>query len=342
MSGIIPTLGRLEEVNLREVWKNEATSFTPWLAQPENLQELARTLNLTALELIQTERSVQEFSADIVARVPDTDEIVLIENQLERSDHSHLGQILTYAAGVEARAIVWVAKHFTEGHRAALEWLNRKTVDDIAFFAVEVEAWRIGNSPPAPRFNVLVRPNDWARAARSAARGEISVSTPENIEYWEAFHAVAVAHGAPHRPTADPVKGTNYYVYLRDGSWIALTAYLARSGKSVGIYLGLWASGGRSDIPAIFEGLKAEQKAIESEIGAPLKWTEVKPGAVFHISKVLNADPGDRADWPRQHPWLADTMKRFSAAIEPRLALILAHAPKEGDDHSESQQVPLQ
>src|SRR3954470_13547013 len=103
MSGVIPTLGRLEKVDLRDVWKNEATSFTPWLARAENLQELAQTLELPALELLQTEQAVQEFSADIVARVPDTNEIILIENQLERSDHSHLGQVLTYAAGVEAR-----------------------------------------------------------------------------------------------------------------------------------------------------------------------------------------------------------------------------------------------
>jgi len=187
--------------------------------------------------------------------------------------------------------------------------------------------------PPAPRFNVLVRPNYWARAVRSVARGETSSSTPENIDYWATFHAHAVEHGAPHRPTADPVKETNYYVYLRDGAWVAVTAYIARSNKTVGVYVGLWTSGGRSDVPAIFKALQAEQASIESDVGAPLRWTESKPGAVFHISKMLNADPAARVDWPRQHEWLADTMKRLSAAIEPRLALILARASKEGDDN---------
>src|ERR1700733_3361567 len=176
MSGSIPSLGRLTTMDLREVWSSEPGSFTPWLAQPENLQFLAEALGMPGLDLVGTEQAVDIFSADIVARAPDTGETVLIENQLERSDHTHLGQILTYAAGLDAAIIIWITRKFTDGHRAALDWLNSITTEKFAFFGVEVDAVKIGDSMPAPRFVVVARPNDWTRKLKVAAAQ--SAATP--------------------------------------------------------------------------------------------------------------------------------------------------------------------
>ena len=117
-------LGRLKRIDdLREVWKTEAQDFTPWLAKEENLTLLGETLNLE-LELEAVEKDVGPFRADILCRDIDDDSLVLVENQVERTDHRHLGQILTYAAGLNTVTIVWVAKSFTDEHRAALDWLN--------------------------------------------------------------------------------------------------------------------------------------------------------------------------------------------------------------------------
>ena len=142
-------LGRLVKVELREAWFSEASDFTPWLAETENLRLLGETIGMTWNAKLR--RRKWPFRADILCRDTTTNNWVLIENQLERTDHSHLGQLLTYAAGLTAVTIVWIAHRFTEEHRAALDWLNEKTEEGINFFGLEVELWRIGDSPAAPK-----------------------------------------------------------------------------------------------------------------------------------------------------------------------------------------------
>lgn len=164
----VPDLGRLESVDLRTAWTSEPRDFTPWLAGEENLALLGETLGLE-LEADGTEMGVGPFSADILCHLPGTEHWVLIENQLEQTDHTHLGQIITYAAGLDALTVIWVAARFVEEHRAALDWLNDNTAEGISFFGVEVQLWRIGDSPPAPRFNVVSKPNAWTKKVRESA-----------------------------------------------------------------------------------------------------------------------------------------------------------------------------
>lgn len=143
--------------------------MTPWLAQAENLELLGETLGLE-LEFEAQERNVGAFRADILCKDTADDSWVLIENQLEKTNHSHLGQLITYAAGLDAVTIVWLARKYTEEHRAALDWLNGNTDRGINFFGLEIEVWRIGDSPPAPKFNVISKPNDWSRQAAIRAK----------------------------------------------------------------------------------------------------------------------------------------------------------------------------
>ena len=164
------TLGRFEPVALRDIWTSEAAEFTPWLARPENLSVLGETLGID-LELEAQERSVGPFRADILCKDIATDSWVLVENQLERTDHIHLGQLLTYASGLEAVTIVWIAAQFTDEHRSTLDWLNRITDARFRFFGLEVELWRIGDSLPAPRFSVIAsRTTGRKRSHRRRAR----------------------------------------------------------------------------------------------------------------------------------------------------------------------------
>jgi hypothetical protein len=153
-------LGKLERVDLRDSWPREDTNLTPWLAKQKNLKLLGASIGMN-LERVENESRVGPFRADILCKDTATDSFVLIENQLEPTDHIHLGQLMTYAAGLDTVHIIWVAKSFNDEHRAALDWLNRITMEGFHFFGIEIELWKIGDSLPAPKFNIVCKPNDW-------------------------------------------------------------------------------------------------------------------------------------------------------------------------------------
>lgn len=323
----IPSLGRLQTVDLREVWPSEPYNFTPWLAQAENLEFLAESLGLPGLELIKAEHAVDSFSADIVARVVDSEHHVLIENQLERTDHLHLGQLLTYAPRFDAKIIVWVARQFTEAHRAALDWLNSITDERYAFFGVEVQAVRIGDSMPAPQFNTVAKPNSWTRAVLSptltAADGQaLSDVALSNIEYWDQFHKVAAAAGAPLRKIDRPLKDTNYWVPIAPRGDAYLSVYRSHARKAfIGAFVGLY----NSPLTFVSERLIDQREALEAAYGEPLDWTRNREGVVVKAwTKIGIADPNDRADWPRQHAWMVDQLIRLERTFGSTIVEALA------------------
>jgi len=184
-------LGTIQSVDIRSVWSSESSDFTPWLAEPANIALLAETVGLD-LEVQAQEKKVGAFRADILCKELGSGVSVLIENQLERSDHGHLGQLLTYAGGLDAATIIWVAPEFCEEHRAALDWLNRINDERFNFFAVRVEVWSISSSLPAPRFTIVAAPNNWKRTVRMASR-EVEADRPESaqrrFDYWQTFLA---------------------------------------------------------------------------------------------------------------------------------------------------------
>ncbi len=179
---------RLRDVSLREAWAHEAHAFTPWLAQ--NIDHISQAIGVP-LELTGTEVAVGPFSADILACNPQDDSVVLIENQLEPTDHTHLGQIMTYLAGLEARTVVWIAPHFREPHLSAIRWLNQHTADGFSFFALRLRVVRIGESPFAPIFEVVEKPSNWDRrldeVRRDVSSGPSEIGTQRRA-YWTAFH----------------------------------------------------------------------------------------------------------------------------------------------------------
>lgn len=198
------SLGRLERVELREAWDNEATAFTPWLAGDENITLLGDAIGIE-LEVEAQEKSVGPFKADILCKDTTDDHFVLIENQLERTDHKHLGQLLTYAAGLHAVTIVWIADRFTDEHRAAIDWLNDITSSEFHFFGLEIELWKIDDSPIAPKFNIVCKPNDWtadvSRVAQSINDGELTDTKRLQLEYWTQFRNVLTERDSQIRRT---------------------------------------------------------------------------------------------------------------------------------------------
>ena len=175
-------LGKLEEViDIRSVWPDEAHDFTPWLAQPENMEILADTIGIE-ITVEDTEVSVGDFRADITAYETDTDRKILIENQLKDTNHEHLGKLITYAAGTGADFIIWIVKHVRDEHRAAVEWLNNHTDEQIGFFLCEIKVFQIGDSMKAPKFEVIEKPNDWVKRRSSGTRGPINRTTLPKIK----------------------------------------------------------------------------------------------------------------------------------------------------------------
>jgi hypothetical protein len=316
-------LGRLEKIeNLRSIWETEAGAFTPWLAGEENLKLLGKTVGLD-LELEATEKDVGPFRADILCKDTATGSWVLVENQLERTDHTHLGQLLTYAAGLKAVTIIWIADRFTEEHRAALDWLNEITDDRFAFFGLEIELWRIGDSPIAPKFNAVAKPNDWSKTVTTAKRTlddqTLTGIKQDQLEFWIELRRVMEERGGivklakPHPANwqSFSVGRTNFWLEVR------LQARESRLNVNIGC--------GGPDGKAHFCLLEQDREAIESDLGEPLEWCELpnRKQSYIGLSK-RNVDPLDRSIWPKQQEWIAETLETFHAAFSQRVKQLSA------------------
>lgn len=318
-----PELGRLERVDLRDVWQTEAQDFTPWLARDENISILAETLNMD-VEVEEQEKLVGPFRADILCRdtsSPDHEAWVLIENQLERTDHTHLGQLLTYAAGLRTVTIVWVAQRFTDEHRAALDWLNEITDERYQFFGLEVELWQIGDSLAAPKFNIVSKPNEWSRKAGAAksSTGPDSERGALYRRYWTEFSERLAKRNSPIVARQPQPQQWMDFAIGRSEFWLA--AMLRRKEQRVSVYLSL--SG--DDAPAHFELLRQDQEAINAYLGRALQWRQLAKSCQLLLIHPRETNLDDPEDWAWQHEWLAETLEKFDSALRPRIAKLDAN-----------------
>ena len=314
-------LGHLERVDLRNIWATEAQDFTPWLATGENLSVLADTLGME-LELEAQETNVGPFRADILCRNTDGGSWVLIENQLERTDHTHLGQLLTYAAGLHAVTICWIAERFTEEHRATLDWLNEITDNKFRFFGLEVELWRIGNSPPAPKFNVVSRPNDWSRSVTT-------VVTPKRRlqeAFWSALMRKLEEKRSSVRPKKPQPQGWMDFSIGRADFWLEATLQAMKKQISVALFM----TG--PNATAHFRLLEQQSEEIEDELGE-LEWRALPDKKSSSIRLCRNdADPMQQENWPSQLDWMVSTLEGFDKTFRPRVKSLDASDWQPDDD----------
>lgn len=318
MNSVIP-LGTFEKVPLRTAWPTEDGNFTPWLAEPSSIAVLGEALSME-LEVEAVERAVGSFRADIIARaVDETEHRVIIENQFGLTDHNHLGQILTYLAGVEGtKTIVWIAESIRPDHRAAVDWLNENTLEDFSFFAVEIELWRIGASPPAPRFNIVVSPNDWTREARTATRrvGEVEMADRHRIRlaYWASFSEYLKERRSSFQIRKPNKDHWRWFAIGRAG--FGISAVMSTEKRRVGVELYINDDPGKG----AFRSLLGQKDAIEAQFGEPLDWQEL-PGR--KASKVMilktGVDPAQEAQYPELHRWMLEKMDRFRAVFAARV-----------------------
>lgn len=304
-------LGKLTKVDLRTEWKNEAQELTPWLTKPENMAILCEELEIE-VQNVRREEAVGRFSVDIVAEESVTGRIVIIENQLEATDHKHLGQLITYAAGHDASIIVWVVADYREEHLQAIEWFNRHMPERISFFLVKLELWTINGSEHAPRFDVIARPNYWAKTMKQAIKGDLDSETKlTQQQFWESFKQFATMHGA-RISVAQKAHPRHWYDVPLGTSraHMALTMNTTKQRLGCEVYI-------PAD-PDLFARLSAEKEKIEQQLnGLALEWQELPNRTASRIITLYPCDPMDQRKWVDHFDWLLQTAERFQQVFKP-------------------------
>lgn len=304
-------LGRMESVEIRSVWEHEARDFTPWLL--EHADHLAETLGID-LELEESEYPVGGFALDLVGRDLTNDAVLIVENQLEGTDHNHLGQILTYAAGTDASSIVWISTSFREEHRQAIDWLNEQTREDVRFFGIEVSVVRIGSSLPAPLFTLVAEPNDWQKQVRTATKsGRVGTKSTLYQGFWTKYlERLRSEHPDWSRARTpsnqnwmnfpSPVKGTGINPSFAQGARLRHEIYIDTGDKA------------RND--AIFEHFAEQRDEFEAEYGRSLEWEALPNARACRIADYKNdADVTYEDQHDEFISWFIDAGVRLRRAL---------------------------
>lgn len=308
----MPTLGKLSEIkDLRTIWPHEAIDFTPWLSQDDNIAQLADAIGID-ITVDETESSVGDFNVDIFATETGTDRRIIIENQLEDTNHDHLGKLITYASGKSADVIVWLVKRAREEHRAAIEWLNNHTDDRIAFFLCEIKLYRIGASEPAVKFDVIEKPNDWAKEVKKNATS--SGTQQQRYDYWVAFQEYAFKNSQFAKAFRKRKPSTDHWMDFGIGSsacHIAVSQIQKRNELDVELYI--------SEDKDLFHTLYENKATIESESSLTYDWRELPERKASRIVVERSVSFSDQEDWKNQFDWIMDVMLKMRKAFKKYL-----------------------
>ena len=305
--------GALKKLNLRDIWGKEASDFTPWLA--DNISALGEALGME-LELERREANVGDFSLDLLAKNLGSGGQVVIENQLTPTDHDHLGKLLTYASGFGASTVVWVAESIRDEHRQALEWLNQRTDSETQFFGVVIEVIQIDDSKPAYNFKPIVFPNEWQKAKRRQASGQVST---KGEAYREFFQALIDDLRENHKFTGARIgQPQNWYAFSSGFSGIPFSAVFAQGGRvRVEVYID---QGDAEKNKALFDALKEQQETIEADYGANLEWERLDDKRASRIAAYRKGSIESSDDELREiHSWMIENLLAFKRVFAPKL-----------------------
>jgi Domain of unknown function (DUF4268) len=334
-----PNLGRLEKIDLATYWQTEASDFIPWLIQDENLKLLGDTIGLE-LEVVLDAAQVEELQSDLLCREVKTGGWVLIGNQLTPSDEKHLGRLLTYAADIDASAVVWISSQFSPEHRTTLNWLNQITQSQTQFFGLEIELWRIGEAAMAARFNLVTPVKAAAHTAHTiqpqaeptpvietAQPEELPTPAPEplseaqlqNLEFWTALCNQLERRGSIVKPGAPVTEDRINFAIGRAGFCL----YISLDREASCLDAGLSYSG--VDTQAYFHLLLQQQDAIEAELGISIDWSNDANGqtfAVYASHHEIDLDDGDRR--PAYIEWACNALEQFHGTFSERIKMLSA------------------
>ena len=303
-------LGRLVPASVREIWANEATDFTPWLA--ENLDLVGDLIGMP-ITLKNREVLVAGFRLDLLAETADGRHVV-IENQLDPSDHSHLGQLMVYASALEPVAVVWIAREFRDAHRRAFEWLNERTDDGVRFFAIKLGVVAIGASARAPELTLAAEPSEVQRATKEIAAPPSSTSRDRMAFFETVMESVARARVGFRKPKVDP----SNWVGFSSGPFGHYSVVLDRENR---VRVEVWLDcEDRDRNKALFDELRMDAASIEQAIGAPITWDrkdEMRASSIAVVGALVPLGTSRSAD-PRV-AWTSDMVITLLEALESRL-----------------------
>lgn len=305
-------LSRLEEIkDLRTVWPHEALDFTPWLSHDDNIALLADAVGLD-ITVDETESSVGDFNVDIFASETGTDRKIIIENQLEDTNHDHLGKLITYASGKSADVIIWVVKHAREEHKAAIEWLNNHTDEKIGFFLCEIKLYRIGSSEPAIKFEVIEKPNDWTKEVRK--NESANEMQQQRYDYWVAFQDYAFQDVKFAKEFKRRKPSTDHWMNYSIGSsecYISVSQIRNRGEINVALYI--------PDSKQLYRTLLEHKEDIERTTNISLSWYELpeRKASKINIERVVEFE--SRNKWNEQFNWIIDIMVKMKKAFKKYL-----------------------
>ena len=288
-------LGKLEKIELREVWRHEALDFTRWLARKENIALLSKEIGID-IEVIETEMSVGRYNVDIYARDTESNKKIVIENQLENTNHDHLGKMLVYAAGLDADIAIWIVKDVNEEHKQAVEWLNDNSFEKINIFLVKVELWQIDNSPIAPKFQVICEPNNWAKVLKQQSKENVSDLELKQMEYWQGFVDYAKSKDKTYISQRPSIY--NWYVIRIGSSDYKIKLVHSVNSDMIRCQLEIFND-------EIYKKLEQYRAEIDNKING-LEWEYLEDRKVNRIS--CNNSSKDNAS---SYVWLLDMVDRF-------------------------------
>ncbi len=288
-------LGKLEKIELREVWRHEELDFTRWLAGKENIALLSKEIGID-IEVIETEMSVGRYNVDIYARDTESNKKIVIENQLENTNHDHLGKMLVYAAGLDADIAIWIVKDVNEEHRQAVEWLNDNSFEKINIFLVKVELWQIDNSPIAPKFQVICEPNNWAKVLKQQSKENVSDLELKQMEYWQGFVDYAKSKDKTYISQRPSIY--NWYVIRIGSSDYKIKLVHSVNSDMIRCQLEIFND-------EIYKKLEQYRAEIDNKING-LEWEYLEDRKVNRIS--CNNSSKDNAS---SYVWLLDMVDRF-------------------------------
>ena len=301
-------LSKLEEIkDLRTVWPHEALDFTPWLAQDDNITLLADAIVID-ITVDETESSVGDFNVDIFASETGTDRKIIIENQLEDTNHDHLGKLITYASGKSADIVIWVVKQAREEHKAAIEWLNNHTDDSVGFFLCEIKLYRIGNSEPAVKFEVIEKPNDWTKEIKKSE--SINETQQLRYDYWVAFEDYAFKNPTFAKNFKKRKPSKNHWLNFSIGSsacHIAVSQIKQRNELDVELYI--------SDDTELYNSLYENKTDIELTSGLSFDWRELPDRKASRIVLEKSVQLENKNAWGSQFEWLIDVMVKMKTTF---------------------------
>lgn len=295
-------LGKIEQVELRTIWKHEATNFTNWLAKPENLALLSDEIDIE-ISLLGTEYNVGRFNVDIYGEEISADRKVIIENQLERTDHDHLGKLITYASGLDAEIIIWIVKEVLEEHSQAIDWLNENTDEKINFFAIKMEVWKIGDSEPAPKFHIISKPNNWTKSLKqSVQKNALTETKLLQHKFWDNFKEYTKDNKSNLRLRKTSPQHWYDFSIGRSDCHISLTINSQKKEIACEIYI--------PDSKETYEIYDSHNKEINAVISG-LEWMELPTKKASRIKKKTKGDIKKEEKWHEYFDWLANTALLF-------------------------------